>query len=328
MVIPGSTELQLLDQECYNYMRAGRRPNTLRNTRTHAKLYQEFCDKYELQELPANEWQMTRYAIHTATRVKSYNTVENYVSGVRTLQQLAGFESKKSVNFKLAMDGVKCKLAKPVKRATLVTTGLLIDISEIVNYSSEFEFCSFSTMLTGFYLTIRSSNLVPMSTEKFNEQEQLTRWHAGIDPQLKVVTFLIEWSKNNQNKGKELWIPVSRSEEDDRICLVRVLDRYFERVQVKDNDPCFSYHNEKGKLKALTYKQLNEQMKEWARKVGYEGSFTTHALRRGGIRHGIKSGISPDYLRIMGDWSSDSFLKYVDLDVDIPSALTVQFNKK
>ena len=76
--------------------------------------------------------------------------------------------------------------------------------------------------------------------------------------------------------------------------------------------PCFAYHNKQGYVKALTYKQLNEQIKTWVEKAGRSGSFSTHCLHRGGINHGLKCGISPEYLQVMGDWASQCFLIYID----------------
>ena len=104
----------------------------------------------------------------------------------------------------------------------------------------------------------------------------------------------------------------------EQICLIRVLDRYFKTVKVSDEGLCFSYHNKRGQLKALTYGQLNEQIKTWVDKTGREGSsYMTHCLRRGGINHAVCSGISPEYLQVMGDWASQCFLIYIDFALDL-----------
>ena len=105
--------------------------------------------------------------------------------------------------------------------------------------------------------------------------------------------------------------------KDPAVCLVRVLNDYFSKVRVPDCAPCFSYHNEKGVIKALTYKQLNEQIKMWTEKTGHYGNFTSHCLCRGGINHALRCGISPEYLQIMGDWMSQCFLVYIDFALDL-----------
>ena len=113
---------------------------------------------------------------------------------------------------------------------------------------------------------------------------------------MEFVLFLIEWSKSNQNFKRELWVPVKPA-KDRLVCLVYNLKSFFERVMVDDNSPCFSFHNDKKELKALTYGQLNEQIKIWVSRTGRQGNkYTTHCLRRGGINHALRCGISPEYL--------------------------------
>ena len=108
--------------------------------------------------------------VYTVERVTSHGTVDNYVAGVRSLQKLAGYPvpSANAPNLKLVMDGIKAFLAKPVNQATPMTTEILNDIAQVVDYNNEFEHCVFVAMLTGFYLVVRSSNLVPLSSPTFN----------------------------------------------------------------------------------------------------------------------------------------------------------------
>ena len=128
---------------------------------------------------------------------------------------------------------------------------------------------------------------------------------------------LIEWSKNNQNYKKELWVPVKPS-KNKSICLVRCLDHYFKTVKVADHQPCFSFHNERNEVKALTYGQLNEHIKTLVKRTGRDrDQYSTHCLRRGGTNFAVCSGISPEYIQVMGDWASQSFLMYIDFALDL-----------
>ena len=173
-----------------------------------------------------------------------------------SLQRLAGYPTLNPIsapNLKLIMDGIKAQLAKPINQVALMTLQILHEIYHIVNFNIEFEFCVYTAMLAGFYCVLCSSNLVPLSTEKFNPKEQLTRWHVGLDEKdLEVAIILIEWSKNNQNCKKELWV-LPRRATDEKVCLVRTFKKYFEKVKVPECAPCFSYHNEQEVIKALMY---------------------------------------------------------------------------
>ena len=127
-----------------------------------------------MPQLPADEWQLIRYAVYMAEHVTSHGTVDNYVTGVCTIQKLAGYPMTpaSSPNLKLVMDGIKAHLAKPANQATPMTLQILFEVSQFMNFSNEFEHTVFAAVLTGFYLVLRSSNLVPCSTENFNPKEQ------------------------------------------------------------------------------------------------------------------------------------------------------------
>ena len=312
-----SRRLKQLDDKCYQIMHKGYRPNTVRNKRCFATSYQHFCDSYEVPEMPADEWQLVRYAVHTAVYVTSPRTVDNYVSGVRSLQRLAGYTvpAANAPNLKLVMDSIKAYLAKPLQQATPITLQMLAEIADKIDYDNEFQHCLYACMLTGFYLVLRNSNLVPSSHKKFDAHEQLTRWHVGIEEGMAI--FIIEWSKNNQNYKRELIVPVKPA-KDPRVCLIRVLKRYFEKVPAQDHKPCFCYHNAQGQLKALTYGQLNKYMKEIITATGRDGKrYSTHGIRRGGINFAVRTGLAPEFLQVLGDWGSQCFLRYIDFALDL-----------
>ena len=310
-------------------MKMAHRPNTRRNKRSQAEIYQRFCEDNNLVELPADEWQMCRYAVYTAERVTSHATVKNYVGGVRNLQEMAGYQvvPPTSPNFKTIMQGLKTYLAKPTKQALPMTTEILVDISQLVKMDNQFELCAFAATLTGFYMVLRCSNLVPTSTSTFNPNEQFMRWHVGIDEDNKLAMFLIEWSKTIQHCQKEMWVPAMPS-TDDSICLIKVMKRYLQLVPACDVDPCFCYRNKKGRLLALTYEQMTAQIKDWVTATGREGDlYTGHCLRRGGTSHTFEMGIRPEYIRMMGDWASQCFYRYLDISLQHRIKAAVKFAK-
>ena len=300
MVISGYKEkLQRLDDSCYDTMKKGYRPGTKKNLRSQASIYSKFCTDHGLQEYPADEWQLVRYAGFTSTHVTSQGKVDNYVGGVRTLQKLAGYPTPpaSSPNLKLMMKGLKTELSKPLKQSMPVTPQLIFDISRKVDFSNDFHLCSYAATLTGFYMCLRKSNLVPVSTPQFNPKEQLTRGKVAIDEDLEIAVVLIEWSKVMQHNERELWVSVLPA-EDPMVCPIRVLHRMFAQIPATDNDPCFCYRNSKNVLKALTYEQLLKQLREWIGQTGrQEDSYSLHGLRRGGTSHCFNSGICSEYIK-------------------------------
>lgn len=59
-----------------------------KNKKTMASSYQQFCSQYRLVPFPEDIWQLRRYAEYLSMRVKTYETVHAYVSGVCQLHEL------------------------------------------------------------------------------------------------------------------------------------------------------------------------------------------------------------------------------------------------
>ena len=82
--------------------------NTRRNKCSQVTLYQRFCKTHNLNEIPADKWQLCRYAVYTAEHVNAHRTVKNYVGAVRSMQELAGVPTPApgSPNMKLMLQGI------------------------------------------------------------------------------------------------------------------------------------------------------------------------------------------------------------------------------
>ena len=141
-----------LDDALYDIMKLGHRPNTRRNLRSQRSIYNKFCEEHGYQEFPADEWQLMRYAVYTSQRVTAQGTVSNYVSGVRSLQELAGYvtPSASAKNLDILMDGLKEQLSSSPRKADVMTVDILKQISDKVDYSNQFEICCFTAVLLGF----------------------------------------------------------------------------------------------------------------------------------------------------------------------------------
>ena len=130
-----------------------------------------------------------------------------------------------------------------------------------------------------------------------------------------------------QDCQSEMWVPVM-SKEDKRVCPIANLKQYFVMVLVSPQSPCFGFVNEHGELKALTYAQLDEQLKEWIHKTGRdESGFTLNCLHRGGTTHAFEMGIRPEFIQMMGDWASECFYRYLDIALDSRLHAAIKFAK-
>ena len=61
---------------------------------------------------------------------------------------------------------------------------------------------------------------------------------------------------------------------------------------------------------------MGQVLAKWAKDAQVEGDFAPHCLRRGGLMWAHQAKISGEALQIMGDWHSQAYLRYIDLDFD------------
>lgn len=304
--------LAQLDEECYDTMRHSYRPSTLKNLKSQALIYRRFCDFYGLQMFPAGAWQLVRYARYIANTVTSVETVGNYVSGVRRLHQLGGFPvpSAQEPNFQQLMRGLKFELAHPIKQAAPMTPDLLRRIYHMVDFSRAEELVSYTAILIGFYMFLRRSNLAPETQEGFQEGRHLTRGDVRLGQALVVVE--VRWSKTLQYKQKTLLLPLIPAKFVE-ICPIYWLRVMTNRIHARPNDPLFSIPVGEGKVQPLVCGALQERLRKWVEQVGVNPSpFSLHCLRRGGATWAIEAGLVSSDLKVMGDWASDSFMRYID----------------
>lgn len=320
--------LEQLDEHCYETMRRSYQPSTLKNIRSQALIYNRFCEFYGLKMFPATAWQMVRYARYIANTVTSYDTVMNYLSGVRKLHALGGFEvpAADDPNLRHIMRAIRLELAHPIKQAEPVTPHLLRCIYEHVDLHSPFDLVCYTALLVGFYLFLRKSNLVPESVKEFNPCKQLTRSDILVGRNIMLV--VIKWSKTIQYQQKELLLPLL-TVQDLRICPHFWLRLMFQKIPAGNNQPLFAVPSKTGGgVDALTYDQLAKKFKLWVHKSGLPcDRYTLHGLRKGGACHALESGLVGEDIKILGDWATDAYMRYLDLTLQRRVDNMVQFIK-
>ena len=91
-------------------------------------------------------------------------------------------------------------------------------------------------------------------------------------------------------------------------------------------DPAFSVPME-GANKALSYNQFTRIFRKWLDQAGYPAQkYSSHSLRRGGATWAAHCGLPPPVIKLLGDWRSQTFLKYVDMSLQDKYDALLHFN--
>lgn len=127
-----------------------------------------------------------------------------------------------------------------------------------------------------------------------------------------IVVVEIRWSKTLQYKQKKLLLPLIKAKYWE-ICPIYWLRVMVNTVRAGPQDPLFCLPSRHGAVVALVCGTLQSRLQDWIEKIGENPAlFSLHCLRRGGATWAIESGLVSSDLKVMGDWASDSFMRYID----------------
>ena len=62
---------------------------------------------------------------------------------------------------------------------------------------------------------------------------------------------------------------------------------------------------------------MTVKLRSWLEKISEDPQkFSLHSRRRGGAFHAHRSNIWEEMIKILGNWASDAFRRYIDLSTD------------
>jgi hypothetical protein len=157
-------------------MKAAFSESTKGNLRRQWELFFEFSAKFSLRPLPASVHTICLYMEYLSQRLTPAS-IQNYISGVKTLHHLRGFPYPQSTPYeiKLMQRGVARIHPHQVKQAAPLTLEALQAIYEVVDMSTVWGKVRWCLYLLTYYSMVRKSNMVPDSVESFDPNKQLTR---------------------------------------------------------------------------------------------------------------------------------------------------------
>ena len=213
----------------------------------------------------------------------------------------------------LTNNGLKAALALQVKQAKAITPEMLRKLYQFVDFSDHEQMVAWVAMLYGFHMLLRKSNLVPDSQPTFDPVKQLTRSATCIA----VNPLLVEvgWAKNLLPGSQTFAYPIIPL-EDDCICPVYWTIYMLSLIPASPRHPLFCYYKGR-RLTYLTYPRLTQWLKAWVSLAGEDSNlYSSHSLRRGGCTFLFESNIPAQTIKLVGQWASDAYLRYIDISLN------------
>lgn len=315
-------ECQGLRKDYRQSQRAAFAKGTRVNLGTQWRSFIRFCLYFHLQHLPASLDTMCLYAQYLSRSFKSTISLRNYLHGVRLLHLYSGFEFPllDSFDFKLLLRGLDRLHPHCPKQAMAMSPEILVELHRVSDMQDPLHVACWSAFLLAFFLMLRKSNLVPSSWSKFDVNKHLARGSILVCGAGLLVT--ITWSKTNQFGRRILRVPVARI-PGSVLCPVSAYERLVRLVPADLDMPAFTC----GLRVCVTSYKFIRVLRLLLNRAGYvASSFTGHSFRRGGATFAFQAGVSGELIKLVGDWKSDAYLRYLDFSLD--SKLEVGFRMR
>ena len=270
-------------------------------------MYVSFCLYYGLNMFPADMLQTCRYLQHLSEFHQNVDSSRQYVGGMRALHEIFGFKPPELDHlYQLTASGIKRDKGHMVKQAAPITPHILAEIANMVNIANQEELAAWMAIILGFYLLFWKSNLVLDRVAAFSPHRQLTRSNYIRMKDCYVVQ--VYWSKTIQFHDRCLEIPMLPN-PDLWLCPVYWTDLYFTLVPADPLDHAFSIPAPDGN-QSLTYVQLTWWLKEWVSRL--ELDRTLYSLHSGAQWY-AQSGLPHRVVKLLGDWKSAAYERYLDM---------------
>ena len=306
------TRLYHLDKKMTVSTLHGFAPGSRKNFKTHVKTYVRFCLYYGLDLFPADILQERRYIQYLSEFYKSVDSSKGYLAGMRSLHEIFGFKGPPADDhlYQLTISSIRRDKGHVVRQALPLTPEILVKMCDWVNTEDGVQLYAWVAILSGFYLLFRKSNLVPDTCTSFSAQRQLVQQNLVRMKDCYVARVF--WSKTIQFNDRCLEVPMLPN-IDRHLCPVFWLDYYLSRVPGRGSDPAFAVQHD-GVNVALSYNQLTYWLKEWAEQVGLDKSLvSSQGIWRGGAQWAAHCSLPSHVIKILGDWKSSAFERYLDM---------------
>ncbi len=299
---------------------------TTSNLKTQFRSYFNFCVYFKREPLPANLHTICGFAQFLSRSLKP-PSIRNYLSGVKLLHILSGFEYVFSEDFhlQLTLRGISRLHPHVPRRAKPMTPAILKLFHDHMDHSSSVHCTVFACGLLSFFTMARLGSVLPASSTAKTSKVILGRDCINFSKEGMLVTFL--HTKTIQFGRRRLHIPLVKL--DSIFCPVKAFRKSLSFLNVS-HQVAFVTRDCHGHVSPLTKSIFIKVFREVLDAAGEQdvSGFTGHSFRRGGASWAFQAGIPGELIQVCGDWASDAYKKYLEFSMSNKIDLAACFARK
>ena len=308
-----------LQMDARRSLRSAYAAGSFENLNTQWVTFLQFCICFELQPFPATTILLVWYSQFLSRHLAAHASIVSYLSGVKTLHTLVNFSIKGFHGFllKLTLRGLRRDNQHVIKRAQPMTPALLRQIHHKLNHTDPIQAVFWGICVLAFMLLFRKSNLVPDRVHQFNPRKQLRHADVIYEKERKNIVVGIRWAKNHQFSKELLTFPLPVL-PGSVLCPVTAVMNIRKLIPHQPQDHLFKLPDGS----SFTYRRFHETLRRTLNSIGVEdsGAFSSHSFRRGGCTFSFLCGIPIPLIKLLGNWSSDCFMAYLEFPLETRTA--------
>ena len=283
------------------------------NVMSHLRQLSIFCVSFNEPFLPVSREALLGF-IEIMSRTCGFNHIQHVISSIKFLHEFTShIYPGDSFEFKVLLRGLKRKLSKSPKQALPITPEMLILMYQHVDVNKPVELAHWTPFLFALRLLYRKSSIAPKNLENYDYRTDLSREKAV--PSNGVILVYQNYSKTNQFMADTRITPLVSG----NITALDPVLHYHKLVSenvVQRTCPAFSYLVN-GVVRCVTHDSFSKYLKVLLLKIGLDPTqWSGHSFRRGGASLLYRLGLDPLTIQACGDWSSDTFLRYLEVNID------------
>ena len=274
-----------------------------------------FSEYFKLKALPTDINTLCAYARFLGRSFKAVSSIRNYISGVKILHNMLDLDYPSSdlLHLHLLLRGLAREKPHVVKKALPMTPEILSGMHSRLDFDKIIDNVFWPALLLMFFTMSRKSNMLPDSSNMFDETKHLCRRDVSLHDEFMLVHF--KWSKTRQF-GHSRNVPIFTI-PGSSLCPVKAFYNMCKIVKLRENQPAFCYLDKTFHSVTLTYSKFQAMLRCTIDKTGRDGSlYSTHSCRRGSCSMAFKCNVPSELIKFHGDWLSSAYLEYLTYDFD------------
>ncbi len=262
--------------------------------------------------VPATTTTVIRYAAFLCRSLK-FSSVKQYLNTIRLLHLEWDLPNPLQGHFNLTclLRGARRHLGDCLQPKRPITPELLKLIYSNLDLTSPIDANVWAISLIMFYGLLRKASVLPRSPTPTGDRH-LCRQDVRFYPW--GVVLVIRSTKTIQFQERQLEIPLPGM-SGSMWCPVRALTRAMLFTPTAPGpSPAFLLPG-RSTPAAVTGRLFDHRIRETLSREGCDpAGIMPHSWRRGGAQFAFSLGLSSETIRMLGDWRSSAYLRYLDTD--------------